>query len=55
MALIAIEVAKATKAGRYGDGQGLYLQVTHSGAKSWLPRYERWLRAVDGFGTAAHS
>jgi Arm DNA-binding domain len=41
MALTAIQVAKATKAGRYGDGQGLYLQVTHAGVKSWLLRYER--------------
>ena len=41
MTLTAIEVAKATKPGRYGDGQGLYLQVTGTGVKSWLLRYER--------------
>ena len=34
--------------GRYGDGQGLYLQVGKTGARSWLLRYavrgkERWM------------
>ena len=41
MALTAIKVTKATKPGRYGDGQGLYLQVSNTGLKSWLLRYER--------------
>jgi hypothetical protein len=36
------------EAGRYPDGHGLYLQVTESGAKSWLFRFardgrERWM------------
>ncbi|HVX56366.1 MAG TPA: integrase arm-type DNA-binding domain-containing protein, partial [Candidatus Saccharimonadales bacterium] len=41
MPLTAIQVTKATKPGRYGDGHGLYLQITHGGGKSWLLRYER--------------
>ena len=41
MTLTALKVAKATKPGRYGDGHGLYLQVTKRGVKSWLLRYER--------------
>jgi integrase len=44
MALTAIKVAKATKPGRYSDGQGLYLQVSKTGVKSWLLRYERYGR-----------
>jgi len=48
MALTAIGVNKAKKPGRYGDGRGLYLQVSNSGVKSWLFRYvqhgrERWM------------
>ncbi|MGB8604862.1 Arm DNA-binding domain-containing protein, partial [Bradyrhizobium sp.] len=41
MALTARQVAKLTEPGRYGDGRGLYLQVTPTGAHSWLLRYER--------------
>src|SRR3954452_8981954 len=41
MALTARQVAKLTEPGRYGDGGGLYLQVTPTGARSWLLRYER--------------
>jgi hypothetical protein len=41
MALTAKRVAKLTEAGRYGDGHGLYLQVTPAGVRSWLLRYER--------------
>jgi Arm DNA-binding domain len=41
MALTALQVTKAVKPGRYGDGHGLYLQVSSSGVKSWLLRYER--------------
>ncbi|RXH31985.1 tyrosine-type recombinase/integrase [Bradyrhizobium zhanjiangense] len=41
--LTAIEVAKKTKPGMYGDGDGLYLQVTGDGkeriGKSWIFRY----------------
>ena len=35
----ALTVSKQTKQGRYGDGNGLYLQVTATGNKSWLFRY----------------
>ncbi len=41
MALTTRQVAKLTEQGRYGDGRGLYLQVTPTGARSWLLRYER--------------
>lgn len=41
MALTALQVTKTIKPGRYGDGHGLYLQVSSSGVKSWLLRYER--------------
>jgi hypothetical protein len=37
--LSALRVAKETKPGLYGDGVGLYLRVTKSGAKSWVFRY----------------
>jgi integrase len=38
--LSALAVANAKTAGRYGDGGGLYLQVSASGTKSWLFRYK---------------
>src|SRR5512139_1766711 len=34
-------VERHKKPGRYGDGNGLYLQITKQGVKSWLLRYER--------------
>lgn len=37
--LSAIEVEKKSKPGRYGDGGGLWLHVSPSGAKSWVFRY----------------
>lgn len=37
--LSALQVSKLTKPGLYGDGGGLTLQITKSGAKSWLFRY----------------
>ena len=37
--LKALNVARAKKPGMYGDGGGLYLQVTGAGAKSWVYRY----------------
>src|SRR5262249_36405872 len=37
--LTATAVAKAKKPGHFSDGGGLYLQVTASGAKSWVFRY----------------
>lgn len=37
--LSALQVTKLTKPGLYGDGGGLTLQITTTGAKSWLFRY----------------
>lgn len=37
--LSALRVTKLTKPGLYGDGGGLTLQITTTGAKSWLFRY----------------
>ena len=39
--LTAIEVARISRPGRYGDGDGLYLQVARGGSKQWLLRYMR--------------
>src|SRR6201987_409592 len=41
MGLTTKRIAKLTKAGRYGDGHGLCLQVTPAGVRSWLLRFER--------------
>jgi hypothetical protein len=38
--LTAIGVQNITKIGRYHDGDGLYLQVSRSGSKSWVYRYQ---------------
>jgi integrase len=38
--LTAMQVAKITEPGMYGDGQGLYLQIKPGGAKSWIYRYQ---------------
>lgn len=43
--LTAIKVAKLKKRGRYGDGGGLWLQVSEAGTKAWLFRYKRGGRA----------
>lgn len=37
--LTALTVSKATKPGYYGDGAGLWLQVSPSGSKSWIFRF----------------
>lgn len=37
--LTAIEVSKKAKPGYYGDGLGLYLQVSKSGTKSWIFKF----------------
>ncbi|WP_320535317.1 tyrosine-type recombinase/integrase [Robbsia andropogonis] len=37
--LSAARVSKMTDVGRYGDGGGLYLQVTKSGSRSWIFRF----------------
>jgi hypothetical protein len=41
MALSAKKIEKVRKPGRYGDGHGLYLQVTSETNRSWLFRYQR--------------
>ena len=38
--LTAIAVARIAKVGRYGDGDGLWLQVSQWGTKSWALRYK---------------
>ncbi|HEY8440762.1 MAG TPA: Arm DNA-binding domain-containing protein, partial [Xanthobacteraceae bacterium] len=35
------KVQQLSQPGRYRDGDGLYLQITRTGVKSWLLRYER--------------
>lgn len=37
--LTALAVSKAKEKGLYGDGNGLYLQVSAAGTKSWVFRY----------------
>lgn len=37
--LTALKVQRLAEPGVYGDGGGLYLQVTGKGAKSWLFRF----------------
>lgn len=43
--LSALQVNRLSKPGLYGDGAGLYLQITKGGVKSWLFRYMRNGRA----------
>lgn len=38
--LTALGVSRQTKPGMYGDGGGLWLQVTGSGGKSWVFRFQ---------------
>ncbi|MEX3972211.1 tyrosine-type recombinase/integrase [Paraburkholderia caribensis] len=37
--LNALKVAKETAPGYYGDGGGLYLQISNSGSRSWIFRF----------------
>jgi Arm DNA-binding domain len=39
--LKALTAERVSKSGIYGDGGGLYLQITKAGVKSWLFRYMR--------------
>lgn len=39
--LSALAVSKATEPGYYGDGAGLYLQVSKTGSKSWIFRFTK--------------
>lgn len=43
--LTALEVTKAKTPGMYGDGGGLYLQVSRAGTKSWIFRFSLLGRA----------
>jgi integrase len=38
--LTAVEVKNLTKPGRYGAGQGLYLDIDSEGVKRWILRYQ---------------
>ena len=38
--LSAVKVASTKNAGLYADGDGLYLQVTQSGSRSWVFRFK---------------
>jgi hypothetical protein len=40
MALTVKGIAKKRQAGRYYDKNNLFLQVTESGGKSWLFKYQ---------------
>ena len=37
--LNALAVSRAKTPGMYPDGRGLYLQISNSGARSWIYRY----------------
>ena len=37
--LTALRISRKLAAGMYADGSGLYLQVTGTGAKSWIYRF----------------
>lgn len=37
--LTALQISRLSKRGLYGDGGGLYLQITAAGVKSWIFRY----------------
>lgn len=45
--LSALFVGRTTKPGYYGDGGGLYLQISKSGSKSWVFRFTRFGKTRD--------
>jgi hypothetical protein len=49
--LSAIKVRSVTRPGMYGDGAGLWLQVSKGGAKSWIFRYFFGRRREMGLGS----
>jgi Arm DNA-binding domain len=50
--LTARKIATAKKLGYYGDGGGLYLQVSATGTKSWIFRFMMNRRSRDmGLGS----
>ena len=51
--MTAASLRSATEPGRYGDGDGLFLQVTKSGSRSWICRVQKNGRRRDiGLGSA---
>jgi hypothetical protein len=51
--LTALGVARLKTPGMYGDGHGLWLQVTGKGAKSWIFRFTLSGRSREmGLGSA---
>ena len=38
--LTPLKISKLKEPGNYGDGRGLYLQITKEGYRSWLHRFE---------------
>lgn len=51
--LTSVQVRAARNAGRYGDGDGLYLVVTATGSRSWVCRVQKDGRRRDiGLGSA---
>ena len=51
--LSAAGVSRLTAKGYYGDGDGLWLQITASGARSWVYRYRAQGRQREmGLGSA---
>jgi len=51
--LKALNVAREKRPGLYGDGGGLYLQVTERGSKSWIFRF--WVPERPPALQSAHS
>ncbi len=52
--LTTVSVKAAKEAGRYSDGDGLYLKVEKSGSKSWMVRVQKNGRRRDiGLGSAS--
>jgi hypothetical protein len=50
--LSAVKVASTKKPGFYADGDGLYLQVTDGGSRSWVYRFKTGGRTRDmGLGS----
>ncbi|MCB1415127.1 MAG: DUF4102 domain-containing protein, partial [Nitratireductor sp.] len=39
--LTTVKIDGLTERGRYGDGGGLWLNVTHTGGKSWVYRWTK--------------
>lgn len=50
---LTARAAATTKAGRYGDGGGLYLVVSETGARKWVFRFSFARRVTEmGMGSA---